>query len=240
MQIFQAAQIEEPTECPYLNGLKKSYRYFLAGRVDAQEMAGLLAEGWRKFGLYFFRPECPDCRQCIPLRVRVKEFSPSRSQRRVLKKAHELQVRFVPLNLTDQIYDLYRRHSEGRFGQQTDQEDFLFNFYMPACPALQTEVYYRGELIGAGFLDQGVNGLNSVYFFYDPAFAHLNPGTFSALQEIEYARSQGMSYYYLGYYVPGCSRMAYKDHFRPREYYNRKTGSWDLTSDPPESLTRLS
>ncbi|MDY6848505.1 MAG: arginyltransferase [Geoalkalibacter sp.] len=235
MRIFQPEQIEEPTDCPYLPGLYKSYRYFLAGKVDAGEISDLLARGWRKFGLYFFRPECQSCRQCIPLRVRTTEFAPSRSQRRVLRKAGDLQVRFVSLNLSGRIYDLYRRHSEGRFGEKTDPEDFLYNFYMPACPALQTEVYAGDKLIGVGFLDQGRDCLNSVYFFFDPAYSELSPGTYSVLKEIEHARSLGLAYYYLGYYVPGCSRMGYKDHFRPREHYDWQTGTWRQTREAPEA-----
>ncbi|MDO3379624.1 arginyltransferase [Geoalkalibacter halelectricus] len=234
MHIFQQAQNEELTDCPYLGDQRKSYCYFLASRVDAAEMSLLLAQGWRKFGLYFFRPECPQCRNCIPLRVRVADFAPSRSQRRVLRKAQGLEARFGPLRLTDQIYDLYRRHSQGRFDQSADPEDFLYNFYMPSCPALQTELYYNDELIGAGFLDQGSDCLNSVYFFYDPAYAHLHPGTFSILREIEYAKGLGLSFYYLGYYVPGCRRMGYKDHFRPREHYDWSTGVWSEAIGPPE------
>lgn len=234
MHIFQQAQIEESTDCPYLAGKRKRYCYFLAGNVEAQEMSQLLAEGWRKFGLYFFRPECPDCRNCIPLRVNVDDFVPSRSQRRVLKKAQDLEMRFAPLKLTEEIYELFRRHSQGRFAQSSDPEDFLYNFYMPSCPALQSELYYRGQLIGAGFLDLGSDCLNSVYFFYDPAFAHLHPGTFSIVQEINYARSLGLSYYYLGYYVPGCKSMGYKDHFRPREHYDWQSADWRPVSARPQ------
>lgn len=235
MHIFQQAQIEELTDCPYLADQRKRYCYFLAGRVDEREMSLLLAEGWRKFGLYFFRPECPQCRNCVPLRVRVPDFSPSRSQRRILKKAQDVEVRFGPLTMTEQIYELYRRHSEGRFGQSSDPEDFFYNFYVPSCPALQTELYYQNELIGAGFLDLGSDCLNSVYFFYDPAFAHLHPGTLGALHEIEHARRLGLSYYYLGYYVPGCSRMGYKDHFRPREHYSWTNCAWLPVEGPPEA-----
>lgn len=239
MQIIQAPQTEEITECPYLPDRQKRYEYFFAGGLTPQELSSLLAEGWRKFGPFFFRPDCPGCRLCIPLRVRTAAFAPSRSQRRVLRRAAGLRATFGPLRQDERVWEIYRKHSTLRFDQQSDRDDFLFNFYLPSCPAMQTEVRLGEELIGAGFVDGGEDCLSTVYFCYDPEFGHLHPGTFSVLQEIDYARALGLPYYYLGYYVPGCPRMAYKDHFRPREHYDWQSRTWQLIEGPPGSADPL-
>ncbi len=231
MQIIQVPQTEEITPCPYLEGREKQLEFFGATEVSSAELSRLLATGWRKFGPCYFKPACPDCRLCIPLRVPVADFAPSRSQRRVLRKGAGLQARFGPLRFSERIYQIYQQHSRHRFAQECDLEGFLQSFYLPSCPCLQEEIYLGDELIGVGFLDRGEDCLSSIYFCFDPAYNDLNPGTFSALQEIAYARRIGVPYYYLGYYVPGSARMAYKDRFRPREHYDWSRRGWQRVSD---------
>ncbi len=226
MQLIQPPQIEENTPCPYLDGRDKRYEYFLAGKLTAEEVSGYLATGWRKFGLFYFRPACPECSSCTPLRVLTEDFVPSRSQRRVLKKGSELTVKFGPLKLTDRIYAIYENHTVERMGQSCDVEEFLLNFYVASCPALQSEVYLGDELVGVGFLDQGHNCLSSVYFCFDTRYAELNPGTFSILKEIEHARSLRLPHYYLGYSVSGCQSLAYNDNLCPRDHFDWHIKTW--------------
>ena len=226
MQVLQHPKLDEIATCPYLPGRQKQFEYFFATHLSGRDVSALLAEGWRKFGFYYFRPACPGCRQCIPLRVCTDLFSPSRSQRRVLRKNAHLRVEFGPLRFTDRIFEIYRDHSLARFGQDPDLDEFLSSFYNPSCPSLQSEIYLGQELIGIGFLDRGADCLSSVYFCFDTRYSHLNPGTFSILHEIAHAGRLGLPYYYLGYYVPGCPRMIYKDAFRPREHYDWQGAQW--------------
>jgi arginine-tRNA-protein transferase len=235
MQLLRPRQLEEPSPCPYLPGRQKRCEYFLADGVAPAELSALLADGWRKFGPYYFRPACEGCRLCLPLRVPTTDFAPSRSQRRLLRRDASLRVEFAPLRFVPRIFELYRAHAAERFGQEADLEDFLFSFYSPSCPALQSEVYLGDELVAVGFLDRAADALSSVYFCYDPRHSGLGLGTFGALAEIEHARALGLPWYYLGYYVPGCGRMAYKDHFRPRQHLDRTTGAWREIAGKPGS-----
>jgi arginyl-tRNA--protein-N-Asp/Glu arginylyltransferase len=240
MQVIQPPQRDELAPCPYLPAREKQFQFFLAHGIDARELSDLLAAGWRKFGLYYFRPACPGCRQCIPLRVRTGEFSPSRSQRRITRKNSGLRVSFGPLRYSERIFDIYRDHARTRFAQEVDEENFLCNFYLPSCPSLQVKIHRDEELIAVGFLDRGEDCLSSVYFCFDPRFDDLNLGTFGALKEIAYARELGLPYYYLGYYVADCGAMAYKDRFRPREHFHWDTGTWrEVFGKPGESLAAL-
>jgi len=234
MILLQPPKFDDLSPCPYLPEKEKQYEYFFAHELNEEEAGVLLAQGWRKFGIHFFRPSCPACSQCIPVRVLTKEFEPSRSQRRNLKRNAGIEVKFGPLSFVPKIYDLYAAHSAERFNQKADLENFLVGFYTPSCPSLQSEYFLDGELIGAGFLDVGNNCLSSIYFFFDPAYTKLGIGTFSVLKEIEYASSLGLSYYYLGYFVPGCSRMGYKDDFRPREHYSWDTHFWKRAASRKE------
>jgi arginine-tRNA-protein transferase len=192
----------------------------------------LLSRGWRKFGHSFFRPACPGCRACVPLRIPVARFSPSRSQRRVLRRCADVRVDFAPLRYESALFDLYQTHSRVRFGEEHSFEDFAASLHSPSCPAILSRYRLEGRLVGAGYLDIGNDGLSSVYFTYDPDLSRLSLGIFSVLCEIAETSRLGLPYYYLGYYVPGCERMAYKATFRPYQFLDWDDGKWHETDTP--------
>lgn len=226
MVIYQHPELSPAIACPYLPDQDLVYEYFFADGLNQGELGWFLARGWRKFGQYFFRPACPDCRACTPLRVDVTRFSPSRSQRRVLRKCQEVRVGFGPIHYCDRLFDLYRTHSRRRFDQDPGFEEFATNLHSPSCPTMLARYELDGRLIAAGYLDRATTALSSVYFVFDPEFSHFSLGIFGALREIEEARRLGLSYYYLGYIVAGCGRMAYKAGFRPHELYSWTDKAW--------------
>lgn len=229
MYIFKRPDLSEENMCSYLPDRLWRFCYFLADNVSGEELQKLLNAGWRKFGCYYFMPFCSNCRLCIPLRVRAKEYLPSRNQKEVLKRCRNVRVEFRALAYSERIFELYSIHSRDRFGNQANKDDFLLNFYQPSCPAMQSEYYLGDELIGVGFLDVATEGISSVYFIYDTRYSSMSLGTFSVMKEIEYAASQGLSYYYLGYYINECPRMRYKARFRPFELYDWETETWKPT-----------
>ena len=229
MILHRELDIGELSICPYLPDRKKQIRYFLASELNESDISFLLAKGWRKSGVYFFQPSCPDCSECIPVRVLCEEFKPSKSQRRNLKKNSNIYVVFGPLKYSERAFEIYKDHSKQRFSQKCNLEEFISGFFSPSVPSLQSEYYLDGELIGLGFLDKGEDCLSSVYFIYDTKFSHLGLGTFSILKEIEQTRSLGLKYYCLGYYVQECQRMAYKNNFKPSEHYNWLEDKWEAT-----------
>lgn len=229
MIVLQDIKLDSLEKCPYICGKKKQFEYFFAYELSKDQISMLWETGWRKFGVYFFRPRCPSCQDCLPIRVITNDFSASRNQRRVLKKNQHLDVKISPLIYRDEIFDLYAKHSENRFDQKNlCKKDFKQSFYMPSCPALQSEFYLNEKLIAVGFLDCGKNALSSVYFVYNTDYEHLSIGTFSILVEIEYAKKIGLPYYYLGYYIEECSSMSYKGKFYPHECFNWKKQKWEL------------
>lgn len=227
MIILKEPELDELAICPYLPDKKKQFEYFFAHKLTKKDISRLLAEGWRKFGIYYFRPACQDCRGCVPVRIPVETFCPSKSQRRNIRKNSNLEVLFTAPDFKRQIYEIYLKHSLERFGDKASLEDFVHTFYTPSCPSMQSEYYLEGKLIATGFLDVGSDCLSSVYFVYDTDYSRLGLGTFSVLREIEHARERGLKYYYLGYYVEGCNRMAYKGNFLPREAFNWASSSWE-------------
>ena len=233
MRMLSEVARADPIDCPYLDDRKFVQDYFFAQNVDEYEFGVLLNAGWRRFGTFFFRPACSGCRQCIPLRVDARALTPSRSQRRVLRRGRDITLSAVPPRATDDVWRVYQVHSESQFGRKVRREVFEQTFFDSAVPALQTEYRLDGSLIGVGFLDISDNGFSSSYFAFDPAYARYSPGTLSILLESRLAWRNGRSWYYLGFWVPGSRRMDYKAAFSPHQLYDWESETWLSPSEHP-------
>jgi len=79
-----------------------------------------------------------------------------------------------------------------------------------------------GRLVGACLSDQQSDGLSMIYSFFDVGpEARKGLGTFIILDHIIRAARAGLPYVYLGYWVEGSPRMAYKTGFKPLERLGR-------------------
>lgn len=215
-----------PTECPYLPNRLFVQRYFFGIDGDLDEAAALLGSGWRRFGEFFFRPDCPDCQACRPVRLDAPALVLTPSQRRVWHRNSDVEFRVAPLEFRDEYYRLYENHSRVRFGKATDLEDFRRTYFQPAVPAFVTEYRVGGTLAGLGFCDEGSDCLSSVYFVFHEDFASRSLGIYSVLRECALAVERGRRWYNLGYWVEGNTTMAYKGRFEPRQTMDWSTGRW--------------
>ena len=195
----------------------------------------VLAKGFRRSGPVYYVPECPGgCRECVPVRVPVREFRMSRSQRRVWKRcADQVTARARPPRMKDEHHDLYNRHARhvsatAKVAERDDYEEFLCR---PVGDTVQIEYLIDGRLAGVSTLDLGKQDVSSVYFFWDPDLASYGLGTYSALWEMEWCRERGFRYYYLGYWIRDCSSMSYKTRFRPYELMDWNTMKWRRECD---------
>lgn len=226
MKLLSEPETAAPVECPYLPDRNFVQDYFFAMGLDTYEYDALLAAGWRCFGKYFFRPNCPECRSCIPIRIDTHDLSPSRSQRRVIRRGKDIRMEAVPPEPSEEVWQVYRKHAVGQFGREAGRTEFERTYFDEAVPSLQTEYRVNGELIAVGFLDQADGGMSSVYFSFDPDWAKYSPGILSVFREAELVRQRGKRWYYLGYWVPGCERMDYKARYTPHQLYDWKLKQW--------------
>ncbi|HVO66317.1 MAG TPA: arginyltransferase [Syntrophales bacterium] len=204
-----------------------------------------LAHGWRHVSWYFYRNSCSNCRRCLPIRVPVDQFKPSKSQRRVLKKNVETEFKmFKPVEFAlkhiKQSLSLYNRFLDIRYDRTPrDLGEYYNEYFVSPAQTLVSALFINGELVGNGFLDLGKTSLSTIYFAFDPRFSSFSPGTFSILKEIEWASQNSLRYYYLGYYICEISAMRYKGLFRPFELLDFETGQWKETeSDISEAEPR--
>ncbi len=219
MKIYSYPTLSDIDSCPYIEGHDARYRYFFAGELNEVEWEHFVSLGFRKFGNYIFKPECPSCQKCQPLRVLVNDFRPSKSQRRVLNKNRETKLTTKNLTYQKEVYDLYRIHSEAKFDTLkhpvASEEEFIRSHFTKTSPGLLTEYTIGEQLVAVGFLDVTEYGLSSVYFIYHPDYSDLSLGTYGAIKEIELAQEMGKSFYYLGYFIEENESMKYKSSFRP-------------------------
>ena len=242
---------EEERECSYLPHETASLTYRLYRGLTPTEYESLLVRGWRRFGISVFRPRCADCTKCISLRVLAREFRPSKSQRRVLRKNETVQVQLRRATVTDQHIQLYNVWHENRTQdvgwrpQFTDPDEYAQSFLIGEFPSLfEMQYWEKGRLLGIGLVDMVPSGVSSAYVYYDPDWLDRSPGTFSALSEIQLAQRLGLPYVYLGYWITGCRSSEYKNRFRPYETLigrpdDDETPVW-IRSDAPSTELKSS
>jgi arginine-tRNA-protein transferase len=177
-----------------------------------------------------YRPDCPDgCRACVPIRVPLADFAPSRSQRRLLARLSPRVVvsRGRP-RFDSQHLALYNRHARMVSTANTlcSPTEYELVFVNTCVTTHLVEYRIDGQFAGLSVVDKGHRALSSFYFCWEPRLARFSLGTFSALWEIQWAQQQGLSHYYLGYWIADCPSMSYKNRFRPYELRNWHSGAW--------------
>jgi len=205
---------------------------FEAEHVSPQELDSLLASGWRHFGTHFYRYNLGlyefDIRRVIPLRIRLADFSPSKSQRRTLAKNDDLNIRIESITITEESQRLFDLHKT-RFRSGAPESIFDFLSESPSnvpVQAMQILVFENDDPLATSYFDVGYNSISGVYATFDPAFSSRRLGIFTLLKEIEFAVARGKEYYYLGYSYSGSSFYDYKKKFRGSESYDWQNRDW--------------
>jgi arginyl-tRNA--protein-N-Asp/Glu arginylyltransferase len=220
--------VSEPRGCAYLPSELASLEYRVLLDVDVHEWDALLERGWRRFGPAYFRPKCPDCDECVPLRVPVEPFRPSRNQRRVLARNEGLRIEIgVPRvdRARIELYDAWHAMQGGHRGWSHDAmtaERYFHEFAFPHGAA--REIAYWDDaaeggprLVAVALTDETPRALSAVYTYHHPDYRERSLGTLSVLRQIELARRAGKRWLYLGFRVMGCGSSEYKARFRPHE-----------------------
>jgi arginine-tRNA-protein transferase len=210
------------SRCVYLHdrNMKMHYKYIKNSSLETN--SNLVKRGWRRFGHYFSRPQCNECKECLSIKIDVKKFELTRSKRRVYKK--NLKTRYIIQNPTNSIehmelykkFHMYMREKKGweYFSISANSYEEL---YTNGHSFFGKEVlyFYDQKLIGVDLIDFLEDGISSIYFFYDPSYAHLSLGRYSLYKQIDFAKQRELDWIYLGYGVKDCSSLNYKFDYKP-------------------------
>ena len=208
-----------PVACPYVSGrAERKLIVELAGAAAADFYDELSRAGFRRSQGFAYRPACPQCTACVPVRIAVNKFAHSRSTRRVRNANRALSGRLVAARATPEHYKLFCGYQRSRH-RDSDMAAMTYADYrsMVEDTPLRTVIAeFRdavGTLVAASLIDRLDDGVSAVYSFYDPALDKRSLGTWSILWLVEECRRQGLPHVYLGYWIGESPKMAYKARF---------------------------
>ena len=241
--------VTAPQPCPYLDD-RMERKLFTALQGDqAQRLNDALSkQGFRRSQNVLYRPSCADCSACLSARIRVADFEPSRTQKKILKRGAGLRRNATSPWATEDQFALFRRYLDARHadGGMADMDVFEFAAMIEETPIKSRVIEYtrpaetgasRRPLTAVCLTDVFDDGLSMVYSFYDPDLTDMSLGTFAILDHVEIAREAGLPYVYLGYWVPGSRKMGYKAGFSALEIY--KHGNWTPIGQPNDHSAEL-
>ena len=238
--------VTAPQPCPYLAGRMERKLFTALQGAEAEALNDALSgQGFRRSQNVLYRPACADCCACLSARIDVARFVPGRGHRRTLKRNAGLVRRARSPWATEEQYALFRDYLDGRHatGGMADMDLFEFAAMVEETPIRSRLIDYTDPddtddphegLRAVSLTDILEDGLSLVYSFFDTRFERLSLGTYIILDHIRIAREMGLPYVYLGYWVPGSPKMAYKSRFSGLELF--RGGAWEAM-DPAEDYT---
>jgi len=215
--------------CSYLAGRQaRSQVAIPAEAIDRPVYSQLICLGFRRSGLYTYRPHCDLCQACVPVRIPVADFQPDRSQRRAWRRHQNLSSRKLALKYDAEHYQLYLRYQAARHkggGMSEDNPAQYVDFMLKSGVDSYLVEFRAGDVLKmVSLIDQLDNGLSAVYTFYEPDDLRASYGIYNVLWQVELAKSLGLPHLYLGYWIKESRKMAYKSLYRPLE--KLYAGNW--------------
>lgn len=231
--------------CSYLDGqVARSQVATPSHLIDTRSYSALMRSGFRRSGLFFYRPHCDQCQACQSIRLPVAEFAPDRSQKRAWAEHGSLQITAISPSFSEEHFALYQRYQQARHcggGMDADDagqyQDFLIDSQVDSLLVEFREPSPGGDpgkLKMVSIIDRLDDGLSAVYTFFEPEPGRCY-GTYNVLWQINQASAWGLKYLYLGYWVAQSRKMSYKTRFKPFELLVRN--QWCAMADASAEST---
>jgi arginine-tRNA-protein transferase len=209
--------------CPYLDGqIERKVVTELSGPNAEGLYERLSRAGFRRSHNLAYRPACPSCNACVPVRIAATDFEMTKSFRRVMGANADLSADDIDANATVEQFRLFSSYQRARH-EGGDMSGMAFNDYrsmVEDTPVTSRSVEFRddkGTLLAVMLMDRMEDSLSAVYSFFDGGQTRRSLGTYMILWMVQRARAFGLPYVYLGYWIDGSNKMAYKARFQPLE-----------------------
>jgi len=234
--------VTAPQVCPYLPDRIERKLFTSIQGDDAQLLNDSLSQqGFRRSQNILYRPSCNECSACLSARINVRKFEPSKSQKKIIRRNKFLMRSSNSPWATEEQFDLFQRYLQERHakGGMADMDVFEFAAMIEES-SIETRVieYHHENLLQSVCLSDFLSdGLSMVYSFFDPDKSKQSLGTFMILDHIALALELELPYLYLGYWVPGSSKMDYKVNFKGVEIFQNNI--WQPLSEVNKSSLEL-
>ena len=196
--------------------------------ITSEVYSKLVQQGFRRSGTFTYRPHCGACQACVPVRVTVADFAPSRTQRRTWQRHQSLHATLQGLEDQEEYFKLYQHYQNARHPSGSIKNDDLTqyqNFLLQSqVNTMQVEFRDNDELRMVSIVDLLEDGLSAVYTYYKTDVPQASFGVYNVLWQIELCRKLGLDYLYLGYWIKNSEKMAYKKNFQPQQGLTQ--GEW--------------
>lgn len=226
-----------PHPCSYLDD-EQATTVFVDPHFDmnGETYSQLSDFGFRRSGQHVYRPRCESCQACVPIRIPVQGFTPRRSQKRCLSRNSDLEMQVVESIDTDEHFALYERYIDQRHrdGDMYPAEREQYRDFLTSEWGITRYLEFRknGELIAVSVTDLLTSGVSAIYAFFEPNLSQRSLGVFNILFLIEWAKSQGLPFVYLGYWIRNCQKMSYKVEYKPFQVL--VNNNWITVAEAPK------
>lgn len=241
-----ACQITPLHQCSYLPDRAARLEFIEPNHMDTPTFSRFSRQGFRRSGQQLYRPFCLHCQRCIATRLPVTEFSPNRTQRKILQKNSQLAISIIAcVDANEQHFALYaryicERHSDGDMYPPSPYSferflaySFTHSFFMEFWDEKDD------TLVMVAVCDKLDDGISAVYTFFEPSFDKQSLGVYAILSQIEYVKGLGLPYLYLGFWIPHATKMQYKANYHPIELYIDEKWHYFADKITPERVEPL-
>lgn len=221
--------LSSPVKCSYLEDRQSSSQIIVpVNEINALYYAPLLRQGFRRSGLFVYRPQCVNCSACRSVRIDVNQFTVSKRFKRIINKNRHLHCRRLPLRWEEEHFQLYKKYQLKRHNEtpqeltmREDYKEFILQSYVES--ALLEYRDHNHQLKMVSVIDISDDGISAVYTFYDPDDKN-SLGHYGILCQLDLCKVSAKPWLYLGYWVKGCKKLSYKMDYQPLEIF--RDGAW--------------
>jgi arginine-tRNA-protein transferase len=223
--------LEEQRDCSYFDTEISDIRYKYMYSCSTEQYQAMLERGWRRFGKMHFVPECKSCTKCVSMRIDVKNYKFTKSEKRVIRKNQDTKLYVRPPSMTIEHLSLYDKYHSFMNSKKDwpyspcEPQDYLKSYVEGKAEYSKEFLYMRDDkLIGVALVDILPKSISSIYCFYDHDYSEYSLGKYSILAQIKIAKELDIPYIYLGYWIKDHFSMGYKESYNPFEVLkNRAT-----------------
>lgn len=186
-------------------------------RLNGEDLDNFLEMGWYRMGQSIFTTHFlllgDYAYRVFWLRYNLKNLTFSKSQQRLKTKNNQFNVAVKPLEINDEIEELYAIYKTAINFPAAPSVYYWLNGNRPPDNVFDTELIEirdKGKLIAVGIADRGAESFAGIMNFYHPDYKKYSLGKYLMMLKIELGLQRNFRWYYPGYIVYQRGEFDYK------------------------------